>query len=174
MSFIDDVINVFNQAKDYASGLADGQIAEIKDYMGRFNTFEKKIIDIGKQIDKGSYSAEIINKYAEIKDRQAQLQVTTDKFLEMTNTVQSDFSDAKFSIDYIKSKLPNIQNVLFNVIEFFTRTKSEIDKQEQEIEDIQKLMQGDNPTILKVKNFVKDHWLISGIVGYIAIKKILK
>ena len=37
MSFIDDIID---KVKGYATEFGDKQIAEIKDYMGRYNTFE--------------------------------------------------------------------------------------------------------------------------------------
>lgn len=52
MSFIDDLLN---KGKEYITDFADNQIAEIKDYMGRYNTFEKKIRDIQTKINKGSY-----------------------------------------------------------------------------------------------------------------------
>lgn len=172
MSFLDDIVNKF---KGFATDFGDNQIAEIKDYMGRYNTFEKKIIDIKNKIQKGAYSNDIILKFQEIQARQQQLDEQCDKFLKMTNTVASDFSDVKFNYDYIKSKFSKISDVLSIAYQFFTETKPLIDKQEQEINDIQELMAGTtSPTVLTVKNFVKNHWLLSGIVGYIVIKKILK
>lgn len=171
-NFIGDIIE---NIRGYATEFGDKQIAEIKDYMGRYNTFEKKIIEIKNKIQKGSYSNDIIVKFNEILQRQQKLDQQCSKFLEMTDTVASDFSDVKFNYDYIKSKFDKIGDVLSIVYQFFMETKPEIDKQEQEINDIQQLMAGTtNQTILNVKNFVKDHWLLSGIAGYIIIKKILK
>lgn len=171
-NFLEDIID---KVKGYATEFGDKQIAEIKDYMGRYNTFEKKIIEIKNKIQKGSYSNDIIVKFNEILARQQKLDQQCSKFLEMTDTVASDFSDVKFNYDYIKSKFDKVNEVISIVYQFFMETKPEIDKQEQEINDIQQLMAGTtNQTILNVKNFVKDHWLLSGIVGYIVIKKILK
>lgn len=172
MSFIDDIID---KVKGYATEFGDNQIAEIKDYMGRYNTFEKKIIEIKNKIQKGSYSNDIITKFSEILARQEKLDEQCGTFLKMTDTVASDFSDVQFNYDYIKSKFSKVNEVISIVYQFFTETKPEIDKQEREIEDIQKLMAGTtNQTILNVKNFVKDHWLISSVIGFIVVKKILK
>lgn len=171
MSFIDDLIN---KGKEYVSEFTDNQIAEIKDYMGRYNTFEKKIIEIKNKILNGSYSNDIILKYQEILARQQKLNQQCDTFMQMTDTVSSDFSDYKFNLDYIKSKLDKINEVASIVYQFFTETKPLIDEQEQQINDIQQLMAGSSPTILNIKNFIKQHWLISTIGGYIVIKKILK
>ena len=172
MSFIDDLIN---KGKEYLTEFTDGQIAEIKDYMGRYNTFEKKIIEIKNKIQRGSYSTEIIQKFQEILARQEQLDQQCGLFLKMTDTVADDFSDVKFNYDYIKNKFSKVSEVVSIVYQFFMETKPLIDKQEQEINDIQQLMAGTtNQTILNIKNFVKEHWVISSIVGYIVIKKILK
>lgn len=171
-NFIEDIID---KVKGYATEFSDSQIAEIKDYMGRYNTFEKKIIEIKNKIQKGSYSNDIIIKFNEILQRQEKLDQQCNTFLKMTDTVASDFSDVQFNYDYIKSKFSKVNEVISIIYQFFTETKPEIDKQEREIEDIQKLMAGTtNQTILNVKNFVKDHWLISSIVGLIIVKKILK
>lgn len=172
MSFVDDLLN---KGKEYITDFADNQIAEIKDYMGRYNTFEKKIRDIQTKINKGSYSNNILLKFQEILQRQQKLDEQCGLFMKMTDTVASDFSDVKFNYDYIKSKFNKISDVASIVYQFFTETKPLIDKQEQEINDIQQLMAGTtNQTILNVKNFVKEHWLLSSIIGYIVVKKILK
>lgn len=172
MNFIDDLLA---KGKEYITEFTDNQIAEIKDYMGRYNTFEKKIRAIKEQINKGSYSNDIILKFQQIQERQTKLDDQCGLFLKMTDTVADDFSDYKFNIDYIKSKFSKVNEVISIVYQFFTETKGLIDKQEQEINDIQQLMAGTtNQTILNVKNFVKEHWLLSGIVGYIVIRKILK
>lgn len=172
MSFFDDL---FSKGQEYFNEIKDNQIAEIKDYMGRYNTFEKKINEIKKQIDKGSYSNDIILKFQEIQNRQQKLDQQCGTFLKMTDTVADDFSDFKFNVDYIKSKMNNIGEVASIVYQFFTQTKGLIDEQEREISDISQLMAGTtNQTILNVKNFVKEHWLLSGVLGYIVIRKILK
>lgn len=170
MSFIDDLIN---KGKDYISEFSDNQIAEIKDYMGRYNTFEKKIREIQSQINRGSYSTEIIQMFEQIKQRQAKLDQQCGTFLKMTDTVASDFSDVQFNYDYIKSKFSKVSEVVSIVYQFFMETKPLIDEQEREIEDIQKLMGGSNPTILNVTNFIKDHWL-GTLIGIIVVRKILK
>ena len=172
MSFLDDIMN---KVKGYAQEFGDNQIAEIKDYMGRYNTFEKKILEIQKKINAGSYSSDIITKFQEILARQQKLDQQCSTFLKMTDTVADDFSDYKFNYDYIKSKFSKVNEVISIVYQFFMETKPEIDKQEQEINDIQQLMAGTtNQTILNVKNFVKEHWIISSVIGFIVIKKILK
>ena len=172
MSFIDDLLD---KGKEYVTDFTDNQIAEIKDYMGRFNTFEKKIRDIQTKINKGSYSNDILLKFQEILQRQQKLEEQCNLFMKMTDTVASDFSDVKFNYDYIKSKFDKISDVVSIVYQFFRETKPMIDKQEQEINDIQELMAGTtNQTILNIKNFVKNHWIISGVIGYVVIKKILK
>lgn len=172
MSFIDDLLN---KGKQYLTEFTDNQIAEIKDYMGRYNTFEKKILEIQKKINSGSYSVDIITKFQEILNRQQKLDEQCGLFLKMTDTVADDFSDVKFNYDYIKSKFSKVNEVISIVYQFFTETKPLIDKQEQEINDIQQLMAGTtNTTILTIKNFVKDHWIISSVIGFVVIKKILK
>lgn len=170
MSFIDDLIN---KGKDYITDFSDNQIAEIKDYMGRYNTFEKKIREIQSQINRGSYSTEIIQMFEQIKQRQAKLDQQCQTFLKMTDTVASDFSDVQFNYDYIKSKFSKVSEVVSIVYQFFMETKPLIDEQEREIENIQKLMAGSNPTILNVTNFIKDHWL-GTLIGIIVVRKILK
>lgn len=170
MSFIDDLIN---KGKDYISDFSDNQIAEIKDYMGRYNTFEKKIREIQTQINKGSYPTDVIQKFEQIKQRQAVLDNNCALFMKMTDTVADDFNDVQFNYDYIKSKFSKVSEVVSIVYQFFMETKPLIDEQEREIEDIQKLMAGSNPTILNVTNFIKDHWL-GTLIGIIVVRKILK
>lgn len=171
MSFVDDLI-----AKGQAllGDLSDNTIGEIKDYIGRFYTFENKINKIKKEINSGSYSVEIIQKFQQIQQRQAKLQEQVDRFVNMTDTAGAKFTDVSFNLSYLKSKFDDISEITAIVYQFLTETKPEIDKQEREINDIQALMQGNtNTTILSVKNFVKDHWLAT-IIGVIIIRKILK
>ncbi len=172
MSFIDDLI-----AKGQAllGDLSDNTIGEIKDYIGRFYTFENKINKIKKELNSGSYSVEIIQKFNEIQERQKKLQEQVDRFVNMTDTAGAKFTDVSFNLSYIKSKFNDISEITAIAYQFLTETKPEINKQEREITDIQELMKGNtNQTILNVKNFVKDHWLISSVIGFIVIKKILK
>ena len=119
--------------KDYISDFSDNQIAEIKDYMGRYNTFEKKIREIQSQINRGSYSTEIIQMFEQIKQRQAKLDQQCQTFLKMTDTVASDFSDVQFNYDYIKSKFSKVSEVVSIVYQFLMETKPLIDEQEREI-----------------------------------------
>lgn len=171
MSILDDILG---KGKQYLTEFTDKEIAEIKDYMGRYNTFEKKILMLKKEIESGSYSNDVISRYNEILDRQKRLDEQCQTFLKMTDTVASDFSDVKFDYDYIKSKFSKINEVVAVVYQFFTETKPLIDKQEQEIEDTWQLIYGVSATRLEVVNFVKKHWLISSIVGIYVIKKFLK
>jgi len=172
MSFIEDIIA---KGQAYLSDFSDNTIGQIKDYIGRFYTFENKINQIKKQINSGSYSIEIIQKFQEIQQRQAKLQQQVDNFVKMTDTAGAKFTDISFNLDYIKSKFNDISEITAIAYQFLTETKPEIDKQEREITDIQQLMAGQtNQTVLTIKNFFKDHWLISSIAGIIIIKKILK
>lgn len=172
MSFVEDLI-VKGQA--YLTDFSDKTIGEIKDYIGRFYTFENKINKIKKELNSGSYSVEIIQKFNEIQERQKKLQEQVDRFVNMTDTAGAKFTDVSFNLSYIKSKFDDISEITAIAYQFLTETKPEIDKQEREITDIQELMKGNtNQTILNVKNFVKDHWLISSVIGFIVIKKILK
>lgn len=171
MSFIEDLIA---KGQAYLTDFSDKTIGEIKDYIGRFYTFENKINQIKKQINSGLYSVEINNKFKEIQQRQAKLQTQVDNFVRITDNIGARFSDANFSLAYLKSKYDDISEISSVAYQFLTETKPEIDKQEQEITDIGQLMAGTtNTTILAVKNFVKNHWLAT-IVGVIIVRKILK
>lgn len=171
MSFIEDLIA---KGQAYLTDFSDKTIGEIKDYIGRFYTFENKINQIKKQLNNGMYSVEIHNKFKEIQQRQSKLQTQVDNFVSMTDSIGAKFSDANFSLDYLKSKYNDITEISAVAYQFLTQTKPEIDKQEQEINDIQQLMAGTtNTTILTVKNFVKNHWLAT-IVGIIVVRKLLK
>lgn len=170
MSFVEDLIS---KGQAYLTNFSDNTIAEIKDYIGRFYTFENKINQIKKQINSGLYSVEITTKFKEIQQRQAKLQQQVDRFVKMTDTAGTKFTDVSFNLNYLKSKYNDISEIVAIAYQFLTETKPEIDKQEQEINNIQELMNGANPTILSVKNFVKNHWLAT-IIGIIIVRKILK
>lgn len=174
MSFIEQLEDLFNKGKEYVQGLANEQIAQIKDYIGRYNTFENKIYSIQKQLNRGSYSNDILLMFQKIQERQKVLDESVERFMKMTDTVADDFSNPQISIDYLKSKFSKIQDVAFVIWEYFTSTKSLIDEQERDINDIQKLMAGSNPTILNIKNFIIDHWFVSTLAGFIIVKKLLK
>lgn len=171
MSFIEDLI-----AKGQAlfTDFSDKTIGEIKDYIGRFYTFENKINILKKQINSGSYSIEIINKFKQIQERQNKLQQQVDRFVKMTDTAGTKFTDPKFSLDYLKSKYDDITEIMAIAYQFLTETKPEIDKQEEEINNIQQLMSGTtSQTMINIKSFVKNHWLAT-IIGLLIVRKILK
>lgn len=170
MGFVEDIIA---KGQAYLTNFSDNTIGEIKDYIGRFYTFENKINQIKKQINSGLYSVEITTKFKEIQQRQAKLQEQVDRFVKMTDTAGTKFTDVSFNLNYLKSKYNDISEIVAIAYQFLTETKPEIDKQEQEINNIQELMNGANPTILNVKNFVKNHWLAT-IIGIIIVRKILK
>lgn len=172
MSFIEDLIA---KGQTLLTEFSDNTIGEIKDYIGRFYTFENKINQIKKQLNSGSYSVEIIQKFKQIQERQAKLQKQVDNFVKMTDTAGAKFTDISFNLDYIKSKFDDISEITAIAYQFLMETKPEIDKQEREINDIQQLMAGQtSQTVLNIKNFIKDHWLISSVVGFIIVRKILK
>lgn len=172
MSFIEDLIS---KGQALFTEFSDNTIGEIKDYIGRFYTFENKINQIKKKLNSGSYSVEIIQMFREIQERQSKLQTQVDRFINMTDTAGTKFTDVSFNLNYLKSKFNDISEITAIAYQFLTETKPEIDKQEREINDIQQLMAGQtSQTALNIKNFLKDHWIISSIAGIIIIKKILK
>ena len=171
MSFIDDLIA---KGQEFFTSFSDETIGEIKDYIGRFYTFEKKINYLKKEINSGSYSVEIIQKFQEIQDRQKKLQEQVDRFVNMTDTAGAKFTDVSFNLSYLKSKFNDISEITAVAYQFLTETKPLIDKQEQEINDISSLMNGMSQTQLDIVNFFKKHWLISSVAGIYIIRKILK
>lgn len=171
MSFVDDLIK---KGQEFFTSFSDETIGEIKDYIGRFYTFEKKINYLKKEINNGSYSVEIIQKFQEIQDRQKKLQEQVDRFINMTETAEKKFTDVSFNLTYLKSKFNDISEITAIAYQFLTETKPMIDKQEQDIYDLISVMGGVPQTYVDVKNFLKNHWLISSVVGIYIIRKMFK
>ena len=146
MSFVDDIIQ---KVKDYGQQYSEEYIAEVKNYIVRYNQFEYDILKIKNKISKGGYSEDIINKFLKIQANQKVLDEQVNKFMALTN-MGDKFKDYEISIDYLKSKLGDIQEVTAVLYMFLTQTKPLIDEQEKDIADIQKLMEGANPTLLNI------------------------
>lgn len=178
--FLQPIGNIFGiDVKEWTNEQIDSYIAQIKNAIGTFYTFESAILEIKQKVNRGEYSSENANEVLSllnsIQTRQSKLQTQVDNFVNLTGGVMDKYGNFELDKNYIKANWTSLISDGSIVYIFLTQTMSEIDKQKQEIQKLQSFLTGSSPLLYGLKEFFsKPKNIIMTLGGVWLVKKILK